>query len=53
MFAKYEVLKNTSYAGLVHCCDLLHNEQPSNKILYAQIYMAALRYFVGDGSNTQ
>lgn len=53
MFAKYEVLKNTSCAGLVHCCDLLHNEQPSNKILYAQIYVTALRYLVGDGSNMQ
>lgn len=51
MFAKYEVLKNTSCAGLVHCCDLLHNEQPSNKNLYAQIYMTVLRYLVGDSSN--
>lgn len=47
MFAKYEVLKNTSWAGLVHCCDPLHNEEPSNNILYAQIYMAAIRYLVG------
>lgn len=53
MFAKYEVLKNTSCAGLVHCCDLLHNKQPSNKILYAQIYMAALPYLVGDSSDVQ
>lgn len=53
MFAKYEVLKNTSCAGLVHCCDLLHDKLPSNKILYAQIYMTAFCYLVGDSSNVQ
>lgn len=53
MFAKYEVLKNTPCAGLVHCCDLFHSEQPSNKILYAQNYMTTLPYLVGDSSNVQ
>lgn len=53
MFAKYEVLKNTSGAGLVHSCDLPHNKQSSNKIVHVQIYMTRLRRLVSCNSNAR